>query len=138
MQTSPQVSPFGWNAGGWFGALLGSTIWLLILGVSVFPEDLAAGALAIAGFAAANLWGIALWLRRDRLTAYSGLQWMMAGLLVVFAAVVFSSNLLPYWVFAAPLPLMAMFWLRQQASRGPDKAKRTDARPQSGARGSMP
>ena len=39
MQTSSQVSPFGWNAGGWFGALLGSTIWLLALGVGLLQED---------------------------------------------------------------------------------------------------
>jgi len=123
MQTSRQVSPFGWNAGGWFGAQLGATIWLLVLGVSAFPKDLAAGAFALAGFAVANLWGIALWRRRDRLTAYSGLQWMMVGLLVVFAAVVLITNALvpaihlPCWAIAVPLPLMAMFWLRQQAAR---------------------
>lgn len=128
MQTSRRVSPFGWNAGGWFGALLGSTIWLLILGVGVFSEDFVAGSLALAGFAAVNLWGIALWRRRDRLSAYSGLQWMMVGLLVVFAAVVWTMNtrvpsiLIPYWAIAVPLPLMAMFWLRQQTARGPDTA----------------
>ncbi|MBM3973777.1 MAG: hypothetical protein FJ301_06715 [Planctomycetes bacterium] len=128
MQTTGQVSPFGWNAAGWCGALLGSTIWLLILGVGVFAEDFAAGTLAFAGFAALNLWGSALWRRRDRLSAYSGLQWMMVGLLVVFAAVVLimiarvPSIPLPYWAIAVPLPLMAMFWLRQQAARGPNTA----------------
>ncbi len=128
MQTSPHVSPFGWSAAGWFGALVGSTIWLIVLGVGIFADDLTSGALALAGFAAGNLWGIALWRRRDRLSAYSGLQWMMIGLLVVFAAVVLitkarvPSIVLPYWVIAVPLPLMAMFWMRQQAARGPNTA----------------
>ena len=134
MQSSRQVSPFGWNAGGWFGSVLGSTAWMLILGVSVVSEDLAGAVLSIIGFAAANLWGVALWLRRDRLSAYAGLQWMMIGLLVVFAAVVFGTNLLPFWVFAAPLPLMAIFWLRQQASREPNEGAQTDER-RGGARG---
>lgn len=123
MQDSRQVSPFGWNAAGWFGGLLGCTAWLLALSVSLFAEDLAAGALALAGFAVGNLWGIVLWRRRDRLSAYSGLQWLLGGLLVVFAAVVWTTNaratsmFLPYWVIAVPLPLMVMFWLRQWVAR---------------------
>lgn len=121
MHTSCRVSPFAWNA-GWSGALLGSTIWLLVLGVAVFSEDMVAGALALAGFAAGNLWGIALWRRRHRLSAYSGLQWLMLGLLVVFAAVVSITNArvpsgVPYWAIAVPLLPMAMFWLREQAAR---------------------
>lgn len=128
MQTSHHVSPFGWSAAGWFGAQVGSTIWLLVLGLAMFADDLTSGALALAGFAGGNLWGLALWRRCDRLSAYSGLQWMMIGLLVVFAAVVLVTNarvpsiLLPYWVIAVPLPLMAMFWMRQQAARGPNTA----------------
>jgi hypothetical protein len=120
--------------------LLGSTIWLLALGVGLLQEDLAAGALALAGFAVVNLWGIALWRSRDRLTAYSGIQWMMVGLLVVIAAVVLITNarvpsiLLPYWAIAVPLPLMAMFWLRQQAARGPNKPMQPTGAP-SGAGG---
>ena len=58
----------------------------------------------------------------------------MVGLLVVFAAMVLITNarvssiVLPYWVIAVPLPLMAMFWLRQQAARGANKAMETDER----------
>ena len=84
--------------------------------------------LVIAAFAAGNLWGVALWRRRDRLTAYSGLQLMMGGLVAVFAAVVLiartrvPSLLLPYWIIAFPLLLMAMFWLRQHAARGSNTA----------------
>lgn len=127
MQTDRE-SPFGWNAGGWFGTLLGSTLWLLVLGIGATPVDLAAGTVAILSFAVGNLWGILLWRRRDRLTAYSGLQWLMVGLLVVFAAVVLTTNsrvpsfYLPYWAIAVPLPLMAFFWIRQRAARGPTAA----------------
>jgi hypothetical protein len=129
MQTDPHVSPFVWNTASWFCASVGSTIWLPILGVELLAEDLASGVMAFAGFAVGNLWGIALWRRRNRLSAYSGIQWMMVGLLVVFAAVILITNarvpsiFLPYWAIAAPLPLMAMFWLRQQAARGPNTAQ---------------
>jgi len=122
------MSPFGWNAGGWFGAQLGSTLWLLILGIVEIRVDLAAGTVVLLCFALANLWGLALWRRRRRLSAYSGLQCMMVVLLVMFAAVVLISNAcvpsitLPYWAMAVPLPLMAFFWVRQHPARPPNKA----------------
>lgn len=121
----PPGGPFCWSAGGWFGALFGSTIWLLVLGCSLFPEDLLAGTVACLGFLASSLWGVVLWRRRARLTPYSGFQAMMAGLLVLFAVVVLTTNArvpaidLPYWAIAVPLPLMVVFWLRQRTAKGP-------------------
>ena len=128
MQTSPHVSPFRWSAAGWFGTQVGSTIWLLVLGAVALAEDRVVGASGFAGFAVGNLWGISLWRRRDRLSAYAGLQCLMAGLLVVFAAVIWITNArvasisLPYWAIATPLPLMVVFWLRQQTANGPSAA----------------
>jgi hypothetical protein len=121
----PSAGPFRWNAAGWFGALFGSTIWLLILGCSLFAEDVLAGTVACLGFAASALWGVTLWRRRAHLTAYSGLQAMMAGLLVLFAVVVLTTNArapaidLPYWAIAVPLLLMTIFWFRQRTAPGP-------------------
>lgn len=125
LPAEPSEGPFRWNAGGWFGALFGSTIWLFVLGCRLFAEDLLAGTVACLGFAGSALWGIILWHRRARMTAYAGFQAMMAGLLVLFAVVVPTTNArvpaidLPYWAIAVPLPLMAAFWLRQRTAKGP-------------------
>lgn len=118
-------SPFTWNAGGWFGALFGSTLWMLALGIGVLAEDLTAAGIVIASCAAGILWGIGLWRCRERLAAHAGLQWLMVGLLVVFAVAVVTVNaripsiFLPYWAIAMPLPLMGVFWRRQRTANGP-------------------
>ena len=127
MSTQLQRSPFGWNASGWFGALIGSTLWMLALGVGVLSEDRTTAIVIFATFVAANLWGILLWRRRDRLAAYAGLQWLMVGLLVAFAVAIVTANArttsvaMPLWAIAMPLPLMGTFWLRQ---RGANEALR--------------
>jgi len=127
MEVSVQETRFVWNAGGWFGSQFGCTIWMLVLGVATAPIDVLSGVVALAGFALGNLWGLALWRRRDHVAAYSGLQWMLAGLVLVFAAVVVTTNarvpsvFLPYWVIACPLPLMGLFWLLRHHG-GPNKA----------------
>jgi hypothetical protein len=124
MSSKIHSSPFAWNAGGWFGALFGSTIWMLALGVGVLSEDRAAAGFVFTSFVAANLWGILLWRRRARLSAYAGLQWLMVGLLVAFAVAIVTANArslavqVPYWAIALPVPLMAMFWLRQRFANG--------------------
>ena len=58
---------FRWNKGGWLGAQLGGTCWLLIMGVLIGVEDPLAGAVILVCFAAANLYGWSLWKRRDEL-----------------------------------------------------------------------
>lgn len=121
MQDSLGRRSFGWNSGGWFGAQLGSTLWLAVLGIRLLPEDVAAAAVALGGFVVANLWGLFLWRRRSHVAAYSGLQWLMTGLCAVFAPVVLTIDAriptiyLPYWAIAAPLLLMAVFWLQHTA-----------------------
>ncbi len=125
MSSKLHSSPFAWNAGGWFGATIGSTLWLLALGVGVLSEDRTAAVVVVATFIAANLWGILLWRRRARLSAYAGLQWLLVGLLVAFAVAIVTANarvpsvLVPHWAIALPLLLMAMFWLRQRFASGP-------------------
>ncbi|MCU0865571.1 MAG: hypothetical protein MUC36_17435 [Planctomycetes bacterium] len=125
MSSKLHSSSFVWNAGGWFGALFGSTIWMLVLGVGALSEDRTAAGLVFASFVAASLWGILLWRRRARLSAYAGLQWLLVGLLVAFAVAIVTANVrglavqVPYWAIATPLPLMAMFWLRQRLARVP-------------------
>jgi hypothetical protein len=106
----------GWNAGGWFGTQLGCTVWLLPLGVGLVPEDVVSGVVALAGFAACNMWGWALWRRRVVVPAHTGVQILLGGVALVVAAVVLVANArvpsvyLPYWAMAA-IPVLMAFLL---------------------------
>lgn len=114
---SERTPQFRWVAGGWFGAQCGSTIWLLPLGFGALRHDEVSGIVAFTGFAVANGLGLLLWAARRRLSAFVGMQLLLATLLVVFATVIVVTNLrgateLPYWPLGLPLLLMAIFWLR--------------------------
>ena len=67
-----------WNAGGWFGAQLGGSLWVLIAGILALRMNAAAGMLAIALFLAANAVGVLLWTRREQLSAHAGIQLLLA------------------------------------------------------------
>ena len=69
-----QAPPVGWNAGGWFGSQLGSTLWLALLGGVFVAQGRASGWALLLAFAAANGIGVALWGARGRLAAYTALQ----------------------------------------------------------------
>jgi len=77
-----QHSGFRWNAGGWFGAQLGCTIWILVSAVVVMPRDPVTGLTTLALFLTANAFGTVLWMRRDRFDAYHAFQLLipLAGL----------------------------------------------------------
>lgn len=114
---SGSAPQFRWVAGGWFGAQCGSTIWLLPLGFGALHQDGVSGIVAFTGFAVANGLGLLLWAARRRLSAFVGLQLLLATLMVVFAIVIVVTNVrgtvdLPYWPLGLPLMLMAIFWLR--------------------------
>ena len=51
---------FQWNAGGWFGAQLGGTVWMLILAAVMIPLSLTVAAVIYVGFAAVG--GSATWI----------------------------------------------------------------------------
>ena len=128
----PEVSPaFVWNPGAWFGCQVGCTLWLAILGGVLFPKDRLAAWGCLAGFLALNAWGLYLWRRRDRSSAYAAIQRFLAGASVVIAAVVVLVNLrgvslppepgafvptyVPYWAIAVAPALMLVFRLRHRA-----------------------
>ncbi len=126
-------STFAWNAGGWFGAQVGCTLWLLILGFVLFRKDALAGWTCVASFFVLNAWGLYLWRSRERLSAYAGLQRFLIAASVVIALVVWVVNTrglsepptpgalvstyLPYWVIAAAPALMLLFFLRERKVR---------------------
>src|SRR5262245_26948748 len=65
MQATVQEHRFVWDAGGWFGALFGCTVWMFVLGTTTVALDPLAGIVAFAGFAIGNGGGFALWRRRE-------------------------------------------------------------------------
>jgi hypothetical protein len=65
---------FQWNAGGWFGAQVGSTIWLLGAALTVLPTHVAAAVVAFLCFLLPNIIGLLLYLRRNRIAPYPALQ----------------------------------------------------------------
>jgi hypothetical protein len=70
---------FRWNAGAWFGAQIGSTLWLVVLGTALsFYGDSSAGTAIIALAVAANGIGLILWEHRDRIRPYPAVQTLIA------------------------------------------------------------
>ncbi len=64
---------FQWNAGGWFGAQLGSTLWLAILGTILLRSAPREGVILLLCFLLPNAIGAALWMRRDRVPPFAGI-----------------------------------------------------------------
>jgi hypothetical protein len=75
---SPRSAGFEWNAGGWFGAQLGSTAWLFIGGFVLLRGHPASGLALLGCGLAANLLGSLLWMQRRRLSPYRGIQVLVA------------------------------------------------------------
>lgn len=60
-----------WNAGGWFGAQIGYSVWILpmVFLLAKGEEALAAG-LGLLSFSGINILGLWLWSRRHRIRPY--------------------------------------------------------------------
>ncbi|MHC5113621.1 MAG: hypothetical protein ACYTGP_04240 [Planctomycetota bacterium] len=88
MELTPKPGPgrFQWNQGGWFGAQVGGSLWLMILAGLMFARDWRLGVLTLACFLAPNVVGTMLWMRRDRIAPYPAIQ-IMLGTLGVSAVV---------------------------------------------------
>lgn len=78
-----------WNLGGWLGAQLGCTAWILVAGVLSLRVDLDTGLVVIALFIVANGIGMAIWRSRERLSAHAGLQMLVPIIGVVGLAAVY-------------------------------------------------
>jgi drug/metabolite transporter (DMT)-like permease len=125
-KSKPSVrrEPLQWNAGGWFGGQLGGTLWLLLLGILLFPKDSVAAAVVLCCFAGANLVGLLLWRRRRTGAAYPATQIMIAACGVAsLAALAFLDSRpsspdfapsVPYWVLLVFPAVMLMFHLQQR------------------------
>lgn len=76
-----QSTVFRWNAAGWFGLQLGSSIWLLIGSIVLLSETMWVGMCWLSGFLVVNGLGLCLWASRHRLRMHLAMQLL---LLVVF------------------------------------------------------
>ena len=65
---------FQWNAGGWFGAQLGGTCWMLIAGILLVSRDAGVAVATLAVFATVNLIGTIVWTQRARLQPLPAIQ----------------------------------------------------------------
>ncbi len=85
-----ETNQMQWNLGGWLGAQVGSTIWILVAGILSLWVDVNTGLLVIALFMIANLAGMAIWRRREALSAYTGIQILLPIVGVVGLAAVYT------------------------------------------------
>jgi hypothetical protein len=126
----PDGAAFRWNAGGWFGAQIGATAWMALLGLLLLLDAPGLGALVIAFALAPNVLGIVLWRMRDRIRPYPAAQLLIA-VSAAFALAAFISldvaGRIPalragsgwsvYWILLVYPGMMLMFHLQQVAAK---------------------
>ena len=98
---SPKVGAgrFQWNAGGWFGGLLGGTAYLLVGGVAFFSQHTLLSAIWLSCFATALSIGVFVWARRVTLAPYPAMQVLLlacglSGAIAIIAALCMAPQLL--------------------------------------------
>jgi tryptophan-rich sensory protein len=70
-------SHFQWNAGGWFGAFLGSTTFMLVGGLMFACRSTAMATVWLVCYATAVTCGILLWTRRKSFRPFQTLQCLL-------------------------------------------------------------
>lgn len=69
---------FQWSTGGWFGAQVGSTVWIAVAGVILLWKScVLTGCVFLGSFLAPNIIGLVLWSKRDRIRPYPAIQWLI-------------------------------------------------------------
>ena len=76
---------FQWSTGGWFGAQIGATAYLVVLGILLVFQAPRAGSLLLVCGLLPNLIGTGIWMRRCRLAPYPALQLLVATVFVFTA-----------------------------------------------------
>jgi len=144
MNPKQGTGSFQWNAGGWFGSQLGSTLWLAAAACMVFPKSPSAAAWLAFCAVAPNIMGCILWTKRDKLAPYPAIQCLVAtiGVFTLLAILladhflllpVIDSRLMTsprrvYWVVCLFPVLMAWFAFLNK-TRGGDPDARVNAAP---------
>ena len=86
------LGQFQWSTGGWFGAQIGMTAWLVILGIAqIYKGYVLAGTMLTVCGIIPNWIGYAIWTRRDRIQPYAALQ-MILGIVFAFTIMAIISH----------------------------------------------
>lgn len=129
-----------WNTWGWFGGQIGSSVWLLALGIVALAQGGTLGLVPVGLFAVAGLVGALLWWRRDLLAPFPALEILLGTITVLSAAgvaTILEGGLLGSgpgvppgrWIYLYLLifpALMAQLWVADRARRGPHDDDRRD------------
>ena len=68
---------FQWNAGGWFGSQVGSTLWIAIVGMIHISIDARVALFAVSFFVWANVIGLFMWRQRTKLPPFPAIQLLL-------------------------------------------------------------
>ena len=127
IQAKPGPGRFQWSAGGWFGAQIGATLWLLLLGGLMLGQGRSSGGVVLALGLLMNGLGVYLWSARGTREPYPAIQLFLGACSVVALASVLlasASNPSTGGSSAPSLPtllvypaLMGVFHLQETASR---------------------
>ena len=124
---------FQWSAGGWFGSQIGSTFWLLLLGILLVPRSPGPAVIVLGCFLLPNVIGLVIWSRRDHLAPYPAIQsfiaivgvaslvafvcWDRSGYLAEASRQVQGSRS-PYWILLIFPAVMVMFHFMNRGKQG--------------------
>ena len=123
----PRTCAFRWNAGGWFGAQIGATAWIALLGILLLFDAPLLGVLVLALAIAPNVVGTILWRMRKRIRTYPAVQALivaagLAGLMAIVSVDI--AGRIPvrprssaYWSLLVYPFVMVVFHLRNRAAR---------------------
>jgi hypothetical protein len=76
------MNAFQWNRGGWFGAQIGSSAYLIILGLALVTVDLTLGIIIALCGVIPNIMGLMMWKRREIISPYSAFQYLLLTIFV--------------------------------------------------------
>ena len=75
-----------WSSQGWFGSLLGGTLWMLLAAGTCLARQQRVPWVLLLAFGSSMGLGVWLWRRRDRIAPYPAVQILLAGLTVTATA----------------------------------------------------
>lgn len=71
---------FQWNTGGWFGSLIGGTLWMLMVAVILWRAAMMVSLVWFACYLISVVVGLVIYLRRDRVAPYPALQLLLGSI----------------------------------------------------------
>jgi hypothetical protein len=93
-EARPGKGYFQWSAGGWFGAQIGSSLWILLLGILYLAKSVTIGLCVIFCFLMNQLFCTLLWRRRAKTAPHRAIQLMLlfSGILALVSIILIDSS----------------------------------------------